>query len=1481
MNNRVQSLWKRPSFLQQLVVTFTLGILCLSLLSSFAISKLSYQVVRDKLVQQGYKATETFAGQSTLALLYVSKENAEEPARVALAFPDVRGVAIYTQDRILLVNQGEPVLEEAMDKQTWPQQLQLEQETDQAWYFVAPVFARRADSSEPSPFIADPKEPELIGYVRLAMSKESLKAMQNKILYSNLAVSAAFAGVFLLFLFGITRRLTTPLKHLADRMRRAQEGEQNVRANVQGPKDIIDMEIAFNSMMSVLETRERQLVKARDTALESAQLKGEFAANVSHELRTPLNAVLGMLELLQDMGLTPKQAEYVMVARNAGDALLRLIEDILDFSRIEAGMLKLQPVDFVLHETLDEVVRLLSGQAQRKELELSYQIADGIPMALHGEASRLRQVLINLVGNALKFTERGSIDINVSVDDSRTDKKSLRFEVTDTGMGIPADAQRHIFDAFVQVDGSTTRSHDGAGLGLAICHQLVEVMGGKIGVDSHLGRGSTFWFTVPFDEAIGISAPSKAMQAYIAGLRVLIVTDVNKMRQFLTQVLGRWNIFRRSVDHCESALEQLRNAASQGEPYQFVIIDQAVSGGQYDDLVLEMAQDQQLAEIKVILLLNSSQENVSKSLAPNVVGSLYKPVQTSMLYDCILSSEKKVVEFSPPQTIRREPIVYLGSRILVVEDNRASQQVAIGMLERLGCSMDVAGTGREALERLSRRSYDLILMDCHMPEMNGFDATREIRALQGEVANLPIIAMTANAQQGDSEQCLAAGMNDYLAKPFKLNALREKLQLWLGQQKRTSSKTNRLENIDSQQVLDGQVLKQLREEIGNAFVKMVAVFLEDTPIQLRALPKAIEAKDTTTLTELAHSLKGAGRNLGASQFAAIAKELEDLGRQNSVQGADELSLSLISEYELVKTALTDEIGLEKEGCLDIERFGPLVLVADDDRAMRFALNDVLQKDGYRIELASTGVQALNICERQMPDLILMDAMMPEMDGFCACTKIRELPDGAHTPILIVTALDDEHSIDMAFSAGATDYIPKPVHFSVLRQRVARLLDAIRAEENLNRLAYRDVLTDLPNRAQFMEKLTEVVGRVNNDQQTHAVLFLDLDRFKLVNDTMGHEIGDLLLRAVAERLKGCVRINDVVSRFGGDEFTVLLENISSFHVAAAVADKICRAISQHYVFMEREVYIGCSIGISLYPFDGHDSGLLIKHADISMYRAKEQGNSYQFYEESMEQAVSNKLRLESNLRRALERNEMVLYYQPQVDLGSGKIIGMEALVRWQHPELGLVSPMEFIPLAEETGLIEPIGEWVLQQACWQNKTWQQAGLPPITVAVNLSARQLERDGLADRVMAILSGIGLESRYLELELTESIVMKEPEKTRTILEGLRAFGVLISIDDFGTGYSSLSQLKHFPFDKLKIDKSFVDDLSGNLDDAAIVSIIIAIARNFKLKVIAEGVESQEQLELLRASGCDEMQGYVFSRPIAAVEAARLLAENAEKFS
>ena len=432
----------------------------------------------------------------------------------------------------------------------------------------------------------------------------------------------------------------------------------------------------------------------------------------------------------------------------------------------------------------------------------------------------------------------------------------------------------------------------------------------------------------------------------------------------------------------------------------------------------------------------------------------------------------------------------------------------------------------------------------------------------------------------------------------------------------------------------------------------------------------------------------------------------------------------------------------------------------------------------------------------------------------------------------------------------------------------------RTQANLYRLAHFDALTGLPNRLLFLDRLSQMMAQANRNERLVAIMLLDLDRFKAINDTLGHTMGDLLLKGVAERLAGCVRGDDTVARLGGDEFIVLLPEIRYIEDAATVARKILNALAQPFPLDGHEIFIGTSIGIALYPFD-EELNALLRNADTAMYEAKQQGgNNYQFYSAEMNTASLKHLSLEGALRRALERGEFELHYQPQIDLTRGEIVGVEALVRWRHPDLGLLGPMEFIPLAEENGLIVPIGEWVLRTACAQVRAWQEAGLRPIRVAVNLSARQFYQKDLVGTVARILEQTGLDSRYLELEITESCLMQNTQTTVALLTELSRLGVRFSIDDFGTGYSSLSYLKRFPIDTLKIDRSFVCDIGTDPDDAAIVKAIIALAKSLEMHVIAEGVETPEQLHFLRTHGCNEIQGYLVSRPLPADEVARLFA-------
>ncbi|HUW50225.1 MAG TPA: EAL domain-containing protein [Sulfuricella sp.] len=430
------------------------------------------------------------------------------------------------------------------------------------------------------------------------------------------------------------------------------------------------------------------------------------------------------------------------------------------------------------------------------------------------------------------------------------------------------------------------------------------------------------------------------------------------------------------------------------------------------------------------------------------------------------------------------------------------------------------------------------------------------------------------------------------------------------------------------------------------------------------------------------------------------------------------------------------------------------------------------------------------------------------------------------------------------------------------------------EARTHHLAYYDALTELPNRRMLEERLKQSLISAHSDNRLAALLHLDLDRFKTINDTLGHPFGDKLLQAVAERLAGHIRDSDMIARFSGDEFAIVLADVGGRHNATLVAQKILDALAKPFHLENQEVFVTPSIGIALYPVDADNRDDLIKNADTAMGHAKAQGgNNYCFFNAGMNVMATQRLSMETHLRRALEREEFILHYQPQVSLHNDRIIGMEALLRWQHPERGLVAPGEIIPLLEETGMIVPVGEWVLRTACAQSSRWVAEGLPPLRVAVNLSARQFRQSDLPAMVSHALQDAGLAPDQLELEITESIMIQDVQATIATLHQLHALGIQISIDDFGTGYSSLSYLKHMPIDKIKIDQSFVRDICVSHNGNAIANVVINLGHSLKMRVIAEGVETMEQLDYLRAHGCDEIQGYYFSHPLPAEKFAQLV--------
>ena len=555
----------------------------------------------------------------------------------------------------------------------------------------------------------------------------------------------------------------------------------------------------------------------------------------------------------------------------------------------------------------------------------------------------------------------------------------------------------------------------------------------------------------------------------------------------------------------------------------------------------------------------------------------------------------------------------------------------------------------------------------------------------------------------------------------------------------------------------------------------------------------------------------------------------------------------------------------------------LLLVANDHHEV-LTINNMLKEglqNQFTLEQSLSVTEALDLVQHQSFQAIILDLHLPEGQSFESIPQFIQYCPGA--PILILSGVEDEEQAILAVKSGAQDYLIKgQTSSSTLCRAIRYAMERHRATQRITQLAHYDHLTGLANRGLFYERLNCAVARCNRNDMAMALMFLDLDHFKSINDTLGHECGDTLLKTVATRIKKCIREIDTGVRLGGDEFAVLLEQIMSVEDVTTVAQRILQLLAQPIIVNHHQLQITGSLGVTIYPWDSANPQELLSHADAAMYRAKAQGgNSYQFYTAGMKTAGLDGSTLEVELNRALSKKEFLLHYQPQMNLQTKQIIGMEALLRWHHPYQGLIGPNQFIPQAEENGMIIPIGEWVLRAASKQAKYWEKQGFPRPNVAVNLSARQIHHGNLPALIQDILKRSHLDPKNLKLELTETFLIHETEETLQTLRELKAMGVQLYIDDFGAGYASLRYLKSFPVDGIKLDQSLIRELPHNANDAAIVEAVISLGKALGMQVIAEGVETQEQVTFLEQHGCDAMQGYWLAPPLPANESAQHMVE------
>ncbi len=1100
-----------------------------------------------------------------------------------------------------------------------------------------------------------------------------------------------------------------------------------------------------------------EITRLYEQTRDLERAKSAFFANVSHELRTPLTLILGPLgDLLGAGGLSAPQRSAVELARRNAQRLLKHVNALLDFSRIEARSAppQRQPTDLAVFTT--DLASQFRAACDRAGLTLIVDCPP-LPQPVAIDRGMWEQVVLNLLSNAFKFTLEGRIEVRL-----RAVGEQVELSVRDTGSGIPADELPKVFERFHRVPTPHARSQEGSGIGLALVRDLVRLHDGEIQATSTEHRGSCFTVRIPLGEPPAAATPAAPVALQHAHAYV------------------------------DEALHWLPDADSAPAP------------------------------------LAAADAN---------------------------------------------------ARVFVADDNADMRDYLVRLLTQAGFAVRAFANGDAALAACRSSPPDLLLSDVMMPGLDGFSLLKALRNNE-TTATLPIILLSARAGGEAMVEGLAAGADDYLVKPFEARELlaRVNAALRLAQLRR--------EHADAQQALSHR-LEIERARLNDA---QAVAHVGSWELDLRS-------NELWWSDEAYHIFDIEQTAFGATYDAFLGRVHPD--DRDAVNRAYRESIATRQPYSI------EHRMCRRDGSIRWVQERCRTFYADSGEPLRSI--GTVQDITERRQAEELMRQAATVFSATTEGIIVTDPQARISSVNPAFTRItgyaRDEVIGRNPSLLA----SDRHTRDFfqrmwqeLASAGHWqgelwnrrkngEMYPIWENISEVRDDSGRLTHYVAiftdiseskaAEERLAHLAHHDALTDLPNRVLFTANLDKALDRARRHGRHVGLFLLDLDRFKLINDTLGHAAGDDLLCEVAQRLRHCARAEDTVARLGGDEFAIIVNDLRHPQDATPIAVKIIDAIGQPVLLGGRELRTSASVGIGLFPDDAGNAADLIQAADAAMYRAKAHGrNTYDFYTPELSQIAAEHMEVEGGLRRALADGQFVLHYQPQIEVATGRLAGVEALLRWHHPQRGLLAPEQFVRIAEESGQIEGIGDWVVNAALAQLAQWSAAGLSVPRVAINVSGRQILYDHVAQSVAAAIARHGPlpAGVELELEITESVLLSFDRSAR-ILHHLKACGARIAIDDFGTGYSSLSRLKHLPVDTLKIDRAFVRGLPDAADNRAIVTAIIAMGHSLGLHVVAEGVERREQFEFLRSLGCDEVQGHLFYPALPADAVTALLRQRA----